>query len=234
MLFKPWQVIHVKTESQSVRSLFTARQKIRLFSFLGIPRLFLPLVMYIIDAIFGSIKAFESQATCTSFPWLSFLNQIITFLDSNYKLLFDRLWPRRRGTGGAQDATVSGDEEDDAAGHKKKKKKTDKGGKEPEKSKKSATKTKVKKETQSTVSSKKWFIWLLCGYPWLDDPQWWETRETDIILLNFPRSQARFGLPYLGKFRRIISALYWAWSNMRVPKFPRHCVNVFQVFHLCV
>lgn len=127
----------------------------RLFSFLGIPRLFLPLVMYIIDAIFGSIKAFESQATCTSFPWLSFLNQIITFLDSNYKLLFDRLWPRRRGTGGAQDATVSGDEEDDAAGHKKKKKKTDKGGKEPEKSKKSATKTKVKKETQSTVSSKK-------------------------------------------------------------------------------
>lgn len=104
--------------------------------------------MYILDTLFGAIKTFETKPSCTSFPWLNFLNQIVKYLDNNYKLICDRLWPRRRGTGAGPDVTVS-DEELDTGGDKKGKKaaaassKSSSGDKEADR-KKTSTKVKVK------------------------------------------------------------------------------------------
>ena len=114
----------------------------------GIPRLFLPLVMYILDSLWGAIKAFETQPTCSSFPWLQLLNQIVKYLDGNYKLIFERLWPRRRGTGGGPEVIVGLSEEEldtGAAGPKKTPKNKISGDKDqlPER-KKFPTKVKVK------------------------------------------------------------------------------------------
>ena len=59
------------------------------------------------------------------------LNSVVEYLDQNYKLIFERLWPRRRGAAG----------DDEAAGEtsadKKNKEKT------KDKDRKSSTKIKV-------------------------------------------------------------------------------------------
>ena len=106
--------------------------------------------MYILDTLYGAIQAFETDPASPSFPWIQTLNQIVKYLDLNYRVVFDRLWPRRRGTGGGgqeSDKMATGqtdEEEGDTAENKKKGK-----GKSNSSGRKSATKVKVKPDPWS-------------------------------------------------------------------------------------
>ncbi len=45
--------------------------------------------MYILDTLLGAIQAFETDPSLPSFPWLATLNQLIKYLDQNYRVRID-------------------------------------------------------------------------------------------------------------------------------------------------
>jgi len=102
--------------------------ELKILCLVGVPRLFLPAVLYILDTLYGAIQTYETQPSSPTFPWLQTLNQIVKYLDTYYRGIFDRLCPRRRGTGGGQET-----EQTDTGENKKDKNSTHK----------SATKIKV-------------------------------------------------------------------------------------------
>ena len=104
--------------------------ELKILCLVGVPRLFLPAVLYILDTLYGAIQTFETQPSSPTFPWLQTLNQIVKYLDTYYRGIFDPLCPRRRGTGGGQET-----EQTDTGENKQQKEKSS--------TRKSATKIKV-------------------------------------------------------------------------------------------
>ncbi len=139
----------------------------------------MPALTSLLQSFLTGISQYEKDPDMTNFPWLSILNTFIGFMESNYKCLLSKLFPRKRKSPkSSHTPTVNGEESDSdsssnssdseadslssesgaspaeegTSGHKKKKHKKTKRSKKSSKHKKKSKK-REKKRNQKSVQS---------------------------------------------------------------------------------
>ena len=62
----------------------------------GLPRFLIPAITCLLQSVYTGISTYQSCADVTNFPFIDTLNTFVSFMECNYKILFTKLFPRKR------------------------------------------------------------------------------------------------------------------------------------------